>query len=78
VLWNGQSHVGEKDGVCLKGTFSRAVVLLTYSNCMANNAIAYFETSDGRADLDNLTRDVGTEHKWIFDPGEHHVAHVLL
>jgi hypothetical protein len=70
--------VGEKDSVYLKGTFGRAAELLTYSNCIANNAIAYFETSDGRADLDDLACDVGTEHKWIFDPGEHHVAYVLL
>jgi hypothetical protein len=45
---------------------------------MTNNTIAYFETSDRAANLDDLARDVCAKDEWIFDPGKHEVAHILF
>lgn len=53
------------------------VVLLIRSIRVADDAVADFEASDAGADLDDLAGCVEAENERVFEPAEHHFAHVL-
>ena len=53
------------------------VVLLIRSVGVTNDTVAYFEASDTGADFDDLAGGVDAEDAGVFEPGEHHLTHVL-
>ena len=54
----------------------RAVAVFIRSVCVAEDTVAYFETGDARADLDDLAGVIEAQDAWVLEPREHELAHV--
>ena len=65
---NRGRHMRQDDRVFLEGAFRCAVAFFVDADSVCENAISYLEASNARSDLDYPSGEIGSQHKWVFDP----------